>query len=104
MARSNDSNPGSVEPVSPEELDQWQAEKGMGDCERCLFLDGDSETAMGDTVWNNFKNAILQNGISDQVTNGIPMVIDETMTIRAISGTYEWSTYPLDTILQLLND
>ncbi|MCP4602431.1 MAG: hypothetical protein GY847_18265 [Proteobacteria bacterium] len=87
------------ETVEPRELRTWKAQKGMGDCDKCIFLDGDVETD-GPAVWDKFVKA----NPSFNYTGGIPVIIDKNMIIREISGTYEWDQYPLETIEQLLEE
>ncbi len=90
---------GTNYPVEPEDLIQWKADKGLGDCPNCVFVDGDLNSG-GFATWDKFVNA----NPDFYYTAGIPMVIDKTMTIREISGTYEWDTYPLSTIQELLSE
>ena len=102
IAIKTDSQFGSeTNTVEPEEIRTWMAQKGLADCDSCYFVNGDINSG-GFAVWDKFKNAN-----SDlYITAGIPMVIDKTMAIREISGTYEWEDtgYPLSTILECLEE
>ncbi len=94
MAVMADSTPGLNEPVSPDELDAFQAEVGLEGFDNVIFVDGDVETEDGVEVWDSFIDA------NQDFTwgNGIPMVFRKNMTIGVIAGTYDWDTYPLETI------
>jgi len=60
-------------------------------------LDGDAET-VGPVEFQKFVAA--NPGLS--ISEGIPMIIDKEMKIRAIAGTVDWDEYPLATILECL--
>ena len=97
VAKTDDSGIGSEESVEPDELREWKAAKGLGNCDFCYFLDGDKATG-GYEVWDKFVNANTQ----FRYTAGIPMLIRHDMTIREISGTYEWNEYPFDILQEII--
>lgn len=95
VAKTNDSGIGSNNPVSPQDLDRFQAQKGIS-CPNCLFLDGDRDSG-GFPVFDKFVDANPY-----RYTAAVPMVLNKKMEIMEISGTYDWQYYPLDTILECL--
>ncbi len=97
VAKSDDDGTGMDGTVEPAELKTFAAGLGMGDCDRCLFWDGDKESG-GFAAFDKFKNA----NPDLTITEGVPMVIDKKMKIRQISGTAIWESYPLDTIQECL--
>ncbi len=95
-----DTNPGQNDTISPDELDDYQAEVGLDGYDNVVFTDGDSETSNGTHVWNSFVD-----GNQDLVFgSGIPIVFRKNMTIGAINGTYDWDTYPLSDIQSFLEE
>ncbi len=77
-------------------MDAFQEDKELM-YDNVIVVDGDVDSTVGYYVWDQF---VKNNPYT--YSYGIPMVYRKDMTIGIISGTYEWSEYPLSDIQDYL--